>query len=168
MTMKIRPTTHSDYSQIDSVIKTTFDSSEFGHNGEAKLVRALRIDNDAKIELVAVHNNIIAGHIMLSVMTAPIRALGLAPVSVLPKYQGQGIGGKLIQKSLELARNDQWQAIFLLGAPAYYSRFGFQTKLAQGFTSPFSGPYFMALEVEEGCLQGKTGTVNYAPAFSAL
>lgn len=166
--MKIRTAANNDHSQIDNVVKNAFGSSEYGHNGEDELVRTLRIDNDAEIELVAVHNDTIVGHIMLSIMTAPIRALGLAPVSVLPHSQNQGIGSALILESISQAKAADWQAIFLLGAPAYYSRFGFQTKLAQEFTSPFSGPYFMAIEVEEGCLQGKIGNVNYAPAFSAL
>lgn len=37
--------------------------------------------------------------------------------------------------------------IFVLGDPAYYGRFGFETRLAAPYESPFQGPYFMARAV---------------------
>lgn len=161
--MDIRTTSLSDHSQIDNVIKAAFDSS-----AEASLVKALRKDGDVIISLVAILEGVVAGHIVLSKMNGPVRALGLAPVSVIPKYQRKGIGGKLILSALEMAKLDAWQAVFLLGHTHYYSRFGFSTALAQPFTSPYAGPNFMAIELQDGALTGKSGPIEYAPAFSAL
>lgn len=140
----------------------------FGQPAEADLVDALRRDGDVEISLVAVEGEAVVGQVLLSKMTAPVRALGLAPVSVLPSHQGKGVGVRLIQESLTLAKNKGWEAVFLLGDPAYYSRFGFRTDIAEAFTSPYAGPYFMALELVEGVLAGKDGDVGYAGAFAAL
>lgn len=139
----------------------------FGRREEADLVDRLRADGDAAISLVAVDGDRIVGHVMLSRMTAPFRALGLAPVSVLPDRQGKGIGTRLIRAGLERAALGGWQGVFVLGEPAYYRRFGFDPALASGFASPYAGPYLMALALG-GSLPEMVGRLDYAPAFRTL
>jgi putative acetyltransferase len=51
-----------------------------------------------------------------------------------------------------------------LGHADYYPRFGFSPTLAESLQAPFSGPHFMALELEPGALAGG-GMVRYAKAF---
>src|SRR3712207_5888153 len=46
-----------------------------------------------------------------------IRMVGLAPVGVLPEYQGQGIGSRLIRMGLEACRERGYDAVVLLGEP---------------------------------------------------
>lgn len=101
----------------------------------------LRDDGDAILSLVAVQDAAIVGHVMLSPMSAPFRALGLAPLSVLPRWQRQGVGTALLQAAIGKARDGGWSAVFVLGDPAYYRRFGFRADLAAGFTSPYAGPH---------------------------
>ncbi len=96
----------------------------FGRPGEADLVDRVRADGDSVISLVAVSGSELLGHVLFSRMTAPFTALGLAPVAVTPAWQRQGIGGRLIRAGLECARIGGWQAVFVLGDPAYYRRFG--------------------------------------------
>ena len=110
----------------------------------------------------------LAGHILLSRMTAPVPALGLAPVSVHPDHQGRGLGAALIGDSLRRARAAGWRAVFLLGEPDYYGRFGFRADTAAPFASPYAGPYFLALELAPDALAGRSGPVEYARAFAAL
>ena len=74
----------------------------------------------------------------------------------------------MIRESLKLAKGKSWEAVFLLGEPDYYSRFGFRVDIARAFASPYAGPYFMALELAESALEGKSGDVAYAPAFDSL
>jgi putative acetyltransferase len=104
---------------------------------------------------------------LFSKLTAPFRALGLAPVSVQPKRQNAGIGSRLIRGSLERAKQDGWLGVFVLGEPKYYCRFGFDAALARGFASPYAGPYFMALALG-GELPINVGKIGHAPAFAAL
>ena len=51
---------------------------------------------------------------------------GLGPISVLPKYQKQGIGKSLILKGLSLLKDMDGQGCALVGDPNYYKRFGFK------------------------------------------
>ena len=55
----------------------------------------------------------------------------------------------------------------MLGAPAYYTRFGFDPALAAGFASNYASPYFMALALNPPLPQ-LVGQLNHAPAFAAL
>jgi len=50
----------------------------------------------------------------------------IGPVSILPEYQGKGIGSKLITKSIEIAKDLGFEAIVIYGDPRYYHRFGFR------------------------------------------
>jgi putative acetyltransferase len=139
----------------------------FGQRAEADLVDQLRRDGDSVISLVAVADGAIAGHILFSMMTAPFRALGLAPVCVSPERQRRGMGAALIRAGLERATAGGWQGVFVLGENSYYERFGFDPALAAGFTSPYAGPHFM-LRLLDDRLAIRTGRIDYAPAFAAL
>ena len=86
---------------------------------------------------------------------------GLAPVSVLPSNQNQGIGSKLVKAGLLQLKQLDAKGCVLLGEPSYYKRFGF---------SPHSGlvlegvppEYFQALPFRSGIPKG---SVKYHAAF---
>ncbi|MBY8821569.1 GNAT family N-acetyltransferase [Sphingomonas colocasiae] len=160
--MLIRDEDPADVPAISDVVEHAF-----GQPSEARLVERLRADGDAAISLVAVVDGAVAGHVLLSPMSAPFRALGLAPVSVSPAYQRTGIGRALIDAAIDRARVEEWDAIFVLGDPAYYGRFGFRADLATGFASPYAGPYLMVLPLA-AALPVAEGVIDYAPAFSAM
>jgi len=104
---------------------------------------------------------------LFSPMQAPVRALALAPLAVARDRHSQGIGSALIEAGHEIAREEGWDAIFVLGDPAYYGRFGYDLALAAGFESSYAGPHFMALSLA-GALPTRQGSLAYAPAFAAL
>ena len=134
---------------------------------EADLVETLRRDGDMVIALAAREGDEVVGYAALSRMVAPMKALGLGPVAVAPGRQRRGIGGGLIRHAIERARADGWEAIFVVGDPAYYRRFGFETEAAAGFVSPYAGVHFMVLPLG-GALPVRFGRVDYAPAFADL
>ena len=109
----------------------------------------------------------VIGHVLLSPMRAPFAALGLAPLSVRPDWQRQGVGSALMHAAIDAARSQSAAAIFLLGNPDYYRRFGFSAAAAAGFASPYAGPHFMVLPLVEP-LPATHGAVAYAAAFGAL
>jgi putative acetyltransferase len=83
----------------------------------------------------------IVGHVQLSRswVDAPERLLEvlvLSPLSVAPEQQRHGIGGQLVRHALSEATRLGAPLVFLEGAPAYYSRFGFETASQRGFTAP--------------------------------
>jgi len=160
--MIIRTEQREDEAAVAIVVERAF-----GQADEARLIDRLRADGDVVIALVALVEEIVAGHVMLSRMEAPFRALGLAPVSVSPDYQRSGIGRALVETGLKLAREQGWEAVFVLGDPIYYERFGFRLDLAQGFSSPYAGAHFMVLPLGEQ-LPARSGRIAYAPAFASL
>ncbi len=153
----VRP---DDAQAIDEVV-----SAAFGRRDEADLVRRLVEDDDCVFELVAEEDGKIVGHVLFSRMEGPFSALALAPVSVVPERQGAGIGSKLIRGAIATIQGEGWDAIFVLGDPAYYTRFGFNARLAEGFSSPYAGPHFMVLPLAPA-LPTNTGELFHAPAFS--
>ena len=160
--VEIRDEAERDWKAIHQVV-----SAAFGQTAEANLVAALRATGDSVLSLVADEDNEIVGHVMLSKMDAPFPALALAPVSVIPARQRLGIGSALIRKALSRAREKGWAAIFVLGDPAYYERFGFDREAAAGFASPYAGNHFMILKLIPSGTPA-TGELRHAPAFAAL
>jgi putative acetyltransferase len=76
------------------------------------------------------------------------------------------MGSRLIQGALRRAKASGWAAIFVLGSPRYYQRFGFDVEAAKGFSSPYTGGHFMVLRLCETL--PTTGELRHATAFAAL
>lgn len=160
--MQIEPETPNREAAIRALLLEAFPTAV-----EADLVERLRRDGDLVISRAAVVDESVVGYVALSRMTAPMRALGLGPLAVAGARQRQGIGASLISESIAEAKAGGWQAIFVLGDPAYYGRFGFSTSAAERFETPYAGPHFMALSLSAESLVG-AGRVDYAPAFRDL
>lgn len=161
--MIIRPETHDDETAIRTVVVEAF-----GQSAEADLVEALRKSGDVIISFVVERNGAIIGHVLFSRLHAPRECLALAPVAVSPKLQNQGIGAALIRDGLAQAARDSWKAVFVLGEPEYYTRFGFSVATTEAFETEYPRPYFMALELAPNALVNESGPVIYAPPFLAL
>lgn len=150
---------------VDEILAAAFPGPE-----EATLVQALRASGEAVVELVALEDNIVVGHILLSRLVAKpptIRLAGLAPVAVAPARQRAGIGGALIREGLARAKAVGFDAVAVLGDPAYYGRFGFHPDLAaRALRSPYDGRAYQALELRARALEGGPWTVTYPAAFA--
>ena len=48
-----------------------------------------------------------------------------APMAVHPNYQKRGIGSKMIEKGLTMAKKLGFKSVIVIGHPEYYPRFGF-------------------------------------------
>jgi len=163
--MVIRPAAPDDHAAIRDVVTAAF-TAEFGKSDEADLVDALRADGDALVELVAVDDEVIVGHILFSPLATDTgaRFAALAPLSVQPGRQKDGLGTWLMETAHELLRAAGVEAVIVLGHPAYYPRVGYSSDAAKTVTSPFKGPSFMALALKPGALDAPV-TVTYAKAF---
>ena len=128
MSTTVRPEQPDDFEVIDIII-----ADAFGSPAEAHLVRHIRATDDHRAELsfVAVVDDVVVGHVMIS--DAFLDAGGgtrhavlmLSPLAVSPAHQRQGIGGALIE-AVKTAADElgEW-GVVLQGDPAYYGRFGF-------------------------------------------
>lgn len=149
----------------------------FGREAEGDLVDALRSSPFyvAGLSAVAVDGEAIVGHILLSsaMLVSSFEAmpiLTLAPMSVIPAYQGQGIGTRLIRFALKRAEVTKHPAVVVLGHPEYYAGFGFSKASEKGIYAPFEVPdeAYMVLELMPNVLDNVTGTVRYPPSFDAI
>jgi putative acetyltransferase len=165
--MQIREETTSDLLAIHRVHELAFDSS-----AEAQLVDLLRSRGVAAISLVAEDEGEIIGHILFSPVSIDPpdrgwRALGLAPVGVIPDRQRQGIGKALINEGLQRGKERGFHLVVVLGDPAYYTKFGFMRSKHFGLGNEYQADeHFMVVELTPRVLDSFTGLVKYASEFN--
>jgi putative acetyltransferase len=89
-------------------------------------------------------------------------------MSVLPACQRKGIGSQLVRAGLEACRHLGHEVIVVLGHPDYYPRFGFIPAKPKDIDCEFEVPdeAWMILELKEGALAGRRGTVKFQTEFS--
>jgi len=144
----------------------------FGGPAEATLVDRLRTGNKAVISLVAQHGDQVVGHILFSPVTvaqapASFRGAGLAPMSVLPEYQNQGIGSRLVRDGLAACQAAGFDLVVVLGHVGFYPRFGFAPAAGHALGNEYdASDAFMVLELRSGVLDSISGLVKYAAEFA--
>lgn len=142
---------------------------------EHYLVSLLRNSPCVVTELcyVAEQNDEIVGHILYTRSEVVqrdgtnLQTITFGPLSVLPKYQHQGIGSALVKHSLDKAEKLGYSAVLIIGVPDYYPKLGFKRAKEYGLQLPdCSAPVeFMAYELLPGALSCG-GTFNLlAPEF---
>ena len=92
--------------------------------------------------------------------------LALAPLGILPEYQKQGIGTKLIEQGHKIAKKLGYHYSIVLGSEKYYTKFGYIPASQYGIKAPFEVPNenFMAIKLND-FEKEITGTVEYAKEF---
>lgn len=167
--MIIRSEMPSDIAAIRYVLERAFD-----RQAEANLVEALRDRDVLTLSLVATNDERIVGYIAFSPIivgeeNSSLKAVGLAPVAVLPEYQRQGIGSQLIEIGLEKCQKTGQNVVFVLGNPAFYSRFGFVAAATYGIKYEGDVPpeAFMVKELSPDILGDRPGIARYQPEFQA-
>ena len=140
--MHIREALDSDLADILLVERLAF-----GQDDEAELVKNLLNDPSAKpiLSLIALKDDRAVGHILftsahLSNTRHAASVVILAPLAVIPEVQKQGIGGKLIQRGLQLLSKSGIDLVFVLGHPEYYPHHGFKPAGQLGFEAPHPIP----------------------------
>ena len=83
-------------------------------------------------------------------------------MSVLPAFQRQGIGGRLIRYGLQRATELGYTSVIVLGHADYYPKFGFVPTEKWNIQPPFHVPdnVFMGIELVDGALHNVSGTVR--------
>lgn len=174
MEFKIRQEENSDYQAVYKLIELAFrDMNESDHR-EHFLVERLR-QSEAfipELSLVGESDGKIIGHILMTKVEIVsddkvVTSLALAPVSVLPEYQGQGIGGALIREAHRRAAELGYGSVVLLGHKDYYPKFGYRKAIDFGIEFPFEVPYefCMAIELLPDGLKGVCGMVKFSKPF---
>ncbi|MDT8894034.1 N-acetyltransferase [Halomonas sp. I1] len=166
MDIQISNESINDAARIHEVIAQAFLNALHTDHTEQFIVDALRRAGALTISRVAKVDGKIIGYVAISPVTLSSGTtgwFGLGPVSVLPEFQGCGVGSKLVKSSLSSLEAMGASGCVVLGDPGYYSRFGF--KAVDGLFYPgVPAEYFQALSFSG---EVPKGNVSYHEAFSA-
>ncbi len=166
----IRPEKPDDYEAIKKI-----NDLAFGQIPEGVLIEKLRLEPAyiRDLSLIALMNGKPVGHILffpVNIVNGQqhVPSLSLAPMAVTPEFQKKGIGSKLVQEGLEMAKASGFTSVIVLGHRTFYPRFGFVPASKWHIISPWDMPddLFMAMELTEGALKGVSGTVDYSSVFN--
>ena len=135
MSIAIRNERPGDEEALNLVNYLAFEDHNTRDDGiadlhEADLVRYLRAyypRYDRSLSIVAWDGDRAVGHALFTpaeirLLGETVRALAVGPVAVIPEYQRQGVGGKLLEFGHDVGREQGYALAFLLGHPEYYPR----------------------------------------------
>lgn len=116
MKITIRPLTSKDYEQVKN-IDTLTQKQYLGENlevNEEKLISKkseFKINVNTGFSLVANKNGAIVGFLFAHETLPFPGTLHIRHIAIMPECQGQGIGGKLYEKLIEIAKRKNIQKI---------------------------------------------------------
>lgn len=147
----------------------------FGRAQEGRLVEVLRKNGGVLLSRVAVEEHRVVGRILYSPVSIEtdgneLIGAGLGPMAVLPQFQRQGIGSKLVEAGNSELRRLGVPFIMVLGHPGYYPRFGFAPARRHGIRCAWnvSADVLMVLIIDHGQMSGASGLAKYRQEFSYL
>lgn len=174
--MEIRPSTDADRNAINDI-----HANAFGHKQGpeiVELIAGLFTDPTAKpvLSLIADVDGIAVGHILFTMATvesdqADVSARILAPLAVKREFQNTGIGTALVKAGLTQLTEVGVRLVFVLGDPAYYSKFAFRSAGGLGLAAPHPMPAkyvdaWMVQPLQTGVLSTVTGSVRCADVLN--
>ncbi len=167
--IEIRQENNKDYEEVYNVVKMAFESAKHSDGNEQDLVVDLRKSKNfiPKLSLVAIFDDKIVGYILFTkIKIGKSTELALAPLAVLPEYQRQGIGKKLIKEGHKIAKKLGYHFSFVLGSEKYYPKSGYVPASRYGIKAPFevADENFMAIKLNDTDKE-IAGTVEYAKEF---
>jgi predicted N-acetyltransferase YhbS len=174
MKIELRIEEEKDYKTVENVTREAFWNHNYPGCDEHLLVHNLRKTREfiKELDFVAINNNKIVGNIVYvksKVKNNDLEhtVLTFGPISVLPEYQNNGIGGKLINHTIKLSKEMGYKGIIIYGDPEYYKRFGFKESKEYKITN--KGKKFPAallvLELYPNALNGMEGIFDEGKAY---
>lgn len=121
----------------------------------------------SQLSLVAEIDGKIAGHILFTVGKGRVdTVLVLAPLSISPNYQNQGVGTALMAQGHKIAKELRYEYILVLGSEKYYTRAGYLPANKFGVAVPegITTENFMTIQLCENA-KPLSGNVVYAKEF---
>jgi len=181
MDIKIRLETPADYHEVEEITREAF--WQFWEDDrticdEHLLAHKLR-KADAfvpELDYVAEIDGKIVGHIIYTKSWIDAEdgkrydTLTFGPLTVLPEYQGKGIGRALMQYSFAKGKELGYRAVIIYGIPDYYPRVGFKRAADLGLTLVDGSTFdaFLVYPLYEGALDGIRGKHDFDPVYMQL
>jgi putative acetyltransferase len=164
--IEIRDEQPGDVAAVREVNRRAFDQDD-----EGRIVDALRDNGGALLSLVAVADGTVVGHIMFSPVTVgAMIGVALGPMAVIPGFQRQGIGSRLVEEGLQRLRTSACPFVVVIGHPQFYPRFGFQPAERYRVTSEWNVPAdaLMIAVLNPEVRSSMSGVARYRPEFTAV
>lgn len=165
--IELRREKPEDYLETENVIREAFWNHYTPACNDHYLIHIMRDCPAfvAELDIVAVDGNKIVGSSMclksriLGDAGRDYEVLSLGPIGVLPEYQGKGIGGMMIARTKEVAKELGYRGILLCGDPDYYTRQGFIAAEEYGIRNAENmyADALHACELYEGAFMGVQG-----------
>ncbi len=163
----IRKVFQNEYRITENITREAFWNVYKPGCGEHLVLYNLRKSSNYinDLDLVAIYENEIVGQIISSKAKVidsfnnEKEILCVGPLSVLPSFQKRGIGARLLNKSIILARKLNFKGMILFGNPDYYHRFGFKNAKEFEITTKENQNFepFMAMELYQHSLSDVKG-----------
>ncbi len=169
---KIRCEEKKDYFIVENLTREAFFNVYKPGCDEHYVLHKFRNNLDFIKELSLVvydlEKDIIIAHIMycktkiIDLDSSFKEVLMFGPVSVLPEYQGKGIGSMLINYSLDKAKDLGYKAVAITGNPKFYIKLGFELGFSfnifyEDINNNDLIPFFLVKELEKDYLSFKKG-----------
>jgi predicted N-acetyltransferase YhbS len=175
MKILIKRTKPTDFLMTENITRETFWNLFKPGCDEHLVLHNLRKSNCyiSNLDIVALSENKIIGHIIITkanvvkIHNKEHQVLCVGPISVLPEFQKKGIGTKLLNDSIAIAKELGYSAMILFGHPDYYHRFGFVNAQNFGITTKEGMNFepFMVLELYPNALAAVRGKFYEDKAF---
>ena len=169
--------TEEDYFEVENMVRNSFWNIYRPGAFEHYIVHNLRDDESflENLTYVMESNDEIIGYIGYSVGFIDygderIDAVVLGPLAIHEDFQNQGLGSKLIDHTLNLAKDDDIPFVFVVGDEDYYRRFGFISAseyylYLEGTDMREECPFFMIRLFDESELKRRTGIFHNPEVF---
>ena len=178
--MIIRLEEEKDYFETENLTREAFWNVYREGCFEHLIIHNLRKDKSFVKELdycIEIDNKIIANIVYakgkLKLENGNIREILIfGPVSVLPEYQKKGYGEKLINYTIEKAKELGFDAIVIMGNPNYYKKFGFEScskyKIYyEGLDKNEEAPFFMIKILNDNNIENLKGIYSDPDCYKA-
>ncbi len=136
LNVEIRESAHDDAGPTKQLYREAFPDEDL-----FPVVSALQQEETGVLSLLATADDAVVGHVAFTTCLvgegADAVAL-LAPLGVAPAAQRKGVGGALVREGLRRLETASVTHVYVLGDPAYYSRFGFRQE--DRVTPPYDLP----------------------------
>jgi len=174
MEIELRLEEEKDRKTVENLTREAFWNNYVPGCDEHFLVHNLRKTNVfiKELDFVAIYNDKIVGNIMYAKSAIKnddleYTVLTFGPLSVLPEYQNKGIGGKLINHTIQLSKEMGYKGIIIYGDPEYYKRFGFKASKEYKITNKDKKypAALLVLELYPNALNGIEGIFDEGKAY---
>lgn len=146
-------------------------SDLFNHGTEAEMLDKLRssVSFVREMAFIAELNDNIIGHVIfVKVLLGDNIFVALAPSAIIPGSNREQIFERLITHAFNTAISLGYKALFAIGDPSDYGKYGFESAANYSIKMPWDflpQSSFLVKLLAENALDGISGTVEYGDIF---